>query len=279
MKLAVSILALLLAFGGPAHAETGFLDRAVTVGGVVHRYQVYLPADPAPGGKPWPIVLDLHGKGPEGLDGLKQTEGGIAQAIRRDRARFQAIVVLPQAQPGRRWLDTDMQDLAMAELDRAMAEFHADRSRVYLTGFSMGATGAYRFAYRWPRRFAAMMTIAGRVTTFDVRTYPEADKQADRAANPFVAAADPFAALAEGLGRLPILIVHGDADPTVPTEQSRKLVAALKAAGADVTYREVPGGHHEDTAAATYADPASLAWLLAQRGTPYQDLRRTPKPR
>lgn len=266
MKRAISFLALLLAFGASAaRAETGFLDRAVTVGGVTHRYQVYVPAEPAPRGKPWPVVLDLHGKGPEGLDGLRQTEGGMAQAIRRDRARFQAIVVLPQAQPGRRWLDTDMQDLAMAELDRALAEFHADRSRVYLTGFSMGATGAYRFAYRWPRRFAAMMAIAGRVTTFDVRTYPEADKQADRVANPFVAAPDPFAALAQGLGRLPILIVHGDADPTVPTDQSRRLVAALKAAGADVTYREVPGGHHEDTAQAAYADPASLAWLLAHR--------------
>lgn len=268
MKLAVPVLALLLAFAVSAHAETGFLDRAVTTGGVTHRYQVYVPAGPAPDGGRWPIVIDLHGKGPEGLDGLRQTEGGLAQAIRRDRARFPVIVVLPQAQPGRRWLDTDMQDLAMAELDRAMTEFHADPSRVYLTGFSMGATGAYRFAYRWPRRFAAMAVVAGRVTTFDVKTYPEADKQADRVANPFVAAPDPFAALAQGLGHMPILIAHGDADPTVPTDQSRKLVAALKAVGADVTYREIPGGHHEDTAAATYADPATMTWLLAHRRGP-----------
>jgi len=259
------ILALLLALAAPAWAQSGFLDRAVTVGGVVHRYQVYIPAEPAPGGKPWPIILDLHGKGPEGFDGLRQTEAGMAQAIRGRRDQFPAIVVLSQAQPGRRWLDTDMQDLAMAELDRAVAEFHPDPSRVYLTGFSMGATGAYRIAYHWPRRFAAMMTIAGRVTTFDVLTYPEADKQADRVANPFVAAPEPFAALAQGLGRLPVLIAHGDADATVPVEQSRRLVAALKAAGADVTYRENPGGGHVSTAEKTYADPASMAWLLAQR--------------
>ncbi len=255
----------LLAVVAPARAETGFLDRAVTVGGVLHRYQVYVPVGPRPGGKPWPIVLDLHGKGPEGLDGLRQTEGGMAQAIRHARANVPAIVVLPQAEPGRRWLDTDMQDLAMAELDRAMAEFKADPDRTYLTGFSMGATGAYRLAYRWPRRFAAVLVIAGRVTTADVKTYPEHDKQADRIANPFVAAPDPFAALAQGLGGLPITIVHGDADPTVPTDQSRRLVAALQAAGADLRYREVPGGGHEDTAARTYADPDTLTWLLAHR--------------
>jgi predicted peptidase len=264
MKFAASILVLLLAFAVSAHAETGFLDRAITVGGVVHRYQVYVPAGPAPDGQPWPMILDLHGKGPEGLDGLKQTEGGMAQAIRRDRANFPVVVVLPQAQPGRRWLDTDMQDLAMAELDRAMAEFHPDPRRIYLTGFSMGATGAYRVAYRWPRRFAAMAVIAGRVTTADVKTYPEADKRADRLANPFVAAPDPFAALAQGLGRLPILVAHGDADTTVPTEQSRKLVAALKAAGGDVRYRENPGGGHVDTAAGAYSDPATMTWLLGR---------------
>jgi predicted peptidase len=265
MKLTILTLVALFGFAASAHAETGFLDRAITVGGVVHRYQVYVPAGPAPGGKPWPVILDLHGKGPEGLDGLRQTEGGIAQAIRNNRAQFPVVVVLPQAQPGRRWLDTDMQDLAMAELDRAAAEFQGDPARTYLTGFSMGATGAYRFAYRWPNRFAAMAVIAGRVTTIDVKTYPEADKQADRLANPFVAAPDPFAALAQGLGRLPILIAHGDVDTTVSIEQSRKLVAALHAAGANLTYRENAGGGHVDTAMKIYADPQTLAWLLSHR--------------
>jgi predicted peptidase len=261
---AVLALALIALAARPAlAAESGFLDRAVTVGGVVHRYQVYVPPGPAPAGR-WPVIMDLHGKGPEGLDGLKQTQGGMAAAIRASRADFPAIVVLPQSAPGRRWLDTDMQDLALAELDATLKTFPADRTRQYLTGFSMGATGAYRFAWRWPKRFAAVAVIAGRVTTFDVKTYPEADKQADRVANPFVAAPDPFAALAQGLVHIPVLIAHGDADPTVPTEQSRRLVSALKAAGADVAYREIPGGHHEDTAAQVYADPATLAWLLGQ---------------
>lgn len=67
----VAVLALaLIALARPALAgESGFLDRAVTVGGVVHRYQVYVPPGPAPAGR-WPVILDLHGKGPEGLDGL-----------------------------------------------------------------------------------------------------------------------------------------------------------------------------------------------------------------
>ena len=42
----------------------------------------------------------------------------------------------------------------------------------------------------------------------------------------------------------PFLIIHGNADNTVPFNQSELLVAALKTAGADVTLEVVKGGGH-----------------------------------
>ena len=42
----------------------------------------------------------------------------------------------------------------------------------------------------------------------------------------------------------PFLIIHGNADNTVPFNQSELLVAALKQAGADVTLEVVKGGGH-----------------------------------
>jgi len=42
----------------------------------------------------------------------------------------------------------------------------------------------------------------------------------------------------------PFLVVHGDADTTVPIAQSRRFVAALRDAGVDVTFREVPDAGH-----------------------------------
>lgn len=42
----------------------------------------------------------------------------------------------------------------------------------------------------------------------------------------------------------PFLILHGDADPVVPVDQSKAFAAALKTAGADVTLMLVPGGGH-----------------------------------
>lgn len=42
----------------------------------------------------------------------------------------------------------------------------------------------------------------------------------------------------------PFLVVHGTADEIVPFDQAKRMVSALRAAGADVTFHVVDGGHH-----------------------------------
>lgn len=75
--------------------ETGFLDRTITVAGVTYKYQVFVPDNWTPKQK-WPVVLFLHGSGERADDGLQQTDSGIGTAIRVDRTRIPAIVVMPQ---------------------------------------------------------------------------------------------------------------------------------------------------------------------------------------
>ena len=56
----------------------------------------------------------------------------------------------------------------------------------------------------------------------------------------------------------------GDADPTVPVQGTRDLVAALRAANGKVRYDEIPGGAH-DVWTRTYAQDVFWDWLLAQK--------------
>ena len=244
-----------------ADAQTGFLDRTITVDGQAFRYQVYVPADYAVA-KTWPVIVSLHGNGQQGSDGLLQTATDFAIRIRGNRAPFPAIVVFPQARAGSRFYYPQMQRLVMAELDRTIAEFHVDASRLYLQGFSMGATASYRIACKWPDRFAAVVVVAGRVEPGPQYT-PE-ETRIDLAANPVIATRDPFSALAARLKSTPLWIFHGDADATVDVAQSRKLVAALKSAGASVRYTELRGADHTTSPGKAYADPELFRWLLSQ---------------
>jgi predicted peptidase len=208
----------------------------------------------------WPIIVDLHGNTLQGQDGLLHTAVGMANQIRRTRSRFPVIVLFPQAPEGGRWEQSILQELVIAQLDRTISEFHGDPTRIYLAGDSMGGTGALRVAYRWPDRFVALAVVAGRVEARD-----GAAGAADREANPFVAAPDPFSALAKRVQHLPIRLFHGTADKTNSVEESRRLVTALKAVDGDVNYVEYASVGHIDGIEKAYAESDFVDWLLTHR--------------
>lgn len=244
-------LLLLPATAQAQKVETGFLDRTVSVDGVAYKYQVYVPANYEAVAR-WPVILFLHGAGERGEDGLLQTQVGLGTAIRRTADRYPAIVVFPQAPRDTNWQGASAR-MALAALDRTLAEFRSDPSRVYLTGLSMGGNGSWYLAYHHGDRFAAVAVICGFVTP--------------RGPFPGIFATgvdSPFEKIAAGLKQLPVWIVHGDADAVVPVEESQRMHAALSAAGAPVHYVELPGVNHNSWDAA-YGSAEFSEWLFAQQ--------------
>jgi predicted peptidase len=253
----LSALAILALLGRPVlgqQVQTGFLNRTVTVGGRVSRYQVYVPGDYTTS-TAWPVILFLHGAGERGSDGLRQTSVGLAPANRNDPTRFPAIVVFPQVPDDSQWVGMPA-DVAMTALRQTQAEFHTDPDRVYLTGLSMGGHGTWYLAYRNPDVFAAVVPICGWVV--DIPQF--------RGSVPVVPgdSGTPIPALARRLRQVPIWIFHGEVDRVVPVAGSREPAAALKDVGADVRYTEFLGLDH-DSWDATYASKAFVDWLFAQR--------------
>ncbi len=228
--------------------ETGFLDRTIVSNGVVHNYQVYIPNN-YDASEEWPVILFLHGAGERGSDGLKQTQVGLGRAIRLNPERWQSIVVFPQAPVDEMWRG-DTAEMAMAALDQTIDNFSIDESRVYLTGLSLGGGGTWYLGYEHGERFAALVVVCGFI-------------EIDSTIPSFVDAADSFSAVAGQIADKPIWIVHGDADVVVPVEQSRMMAAALRSAGADVTYTELPGVNHNAWDPA-YANEELIEWLFQQ---------------
>ena len=83
------------------------------------------------------------------------------------------------------------------------------------------------------------------------------------AAAPICGGADN-SAVAKLVG-LPVWVAHGDADQAVPVARSRLAVAALRAAGGEPVYVEMPGVEHNSWTP-SYADNDGLvAWMFRQR--------------
>jgi predicted peptidase len=243
----------------PRTVDTGFLNRTVHVDGVEYRYQVYVPRE-FNRAAAWPVILALHGGGEYGNDGIKQTDVGLARAIRRHADRFPALVVFPQS-PADATPSWQLKggEAALAAVDQTIAEFNGDPKRVYLTGYSAGGNGSWFLASHHADRFAAMVVVCGFISQLHSSmtgiTYPSLAPAAEP---------DPSLYVARQVAALPIWVFHGDSDRVVSVEESRNMVKALKALGADVQYTELPGVDHNAWDPA-YERVDWIDWLLKQR--------------
>ena len=222
-----------------------FLARSVTIDGVAHKYQVWVPAayDRA---RKWPAILFLHGSGERGTDGEKQITVGLGRALRDGKVDAPAIVVFPQCPEGNRWVTSS--NIAIAALDATERDFSIDRHRVALTGMSMGGAGAWVLAARYPKRWSALAPVCGYV--HKPPALPDAETLTE----------DTYEAFAKRLPRIPIWIFHGSDDPVVPVTESREMAAAL---GARAGYTEFAHTGHNAWDPA-YTETHLVSWLIDQ---------------
>ncbi|HVU89718.1 MAG TPA: PHB depolymerase family esterase [Pirellulales bacterium] len=218
--------------GGPYENET-------------FRYRLLSPETIEPG-KKYPVVLFLHGRGESGDDNVAQLKYlPTLMATPEYQKKFPCFFIAPQCREGKLWVArgpdktgvSEQMQVAEAVLQETLKKYPIDPARVYLTGLSMGGFGAWNLAARHPDWFAAMVPICG--------------------------GGDPNDA-AE-LAKLPIWAVHGSDDKVVPPSLSRTMVEAVRAAGGNVKYSELPGVGHDSWTPA-YEDPqGALPWMFEQK--------------
>jgi predicted peptidase len=233
----------------PFAGRTGDFERHYVLDGAneVMPYRVYVPTGYQPA-RPAPLVVALHGLG--GTEDsffesyarvtpqLAEQHGFLLVAplgYRVDGFYGSPLMGGGDAAAKRR---TELSEKDVLEvLARMKAQYAVDESRIYLIGHSMGAIGTWALGAKYPDLWAALV--------------------------PFSGVGSPLAAAR--MKAIPQYVVHGDADPTVNVSGSRTMVAALKAAGATVTYVEVPGGNHTDVVVPQL--PKAFAFLAAQKKT------------
>ena len=206
------------------------------------RYLLYIPEAYGKDRKTtWPLILFLHGMGECGTNIELVKKHPLPRDL-ETTLDFPSIVVSPQLQSPYNDGWEPQLDALNALLLQIQEKYRVDPKRVYVTGLSMGGSGTWHMALRFPRRFAAIVPIAG-FYSWASRTVPS--NICD-------------------LRDLPIWAFHGAQDSTVPLYQDEVIVEALKACGSSVKFTVYGDADHEPTWLRAYADPALFEWLLAQ---------------
>ena len=215
-------------------------------------YRIYAP-ERVEAGRRYPLVLFLHGAGERGDDNVKQLfhPQFLTLISGENRVKNPAFLIAPQCPVGKRWCETnwaernshatpvtpsDSMTCLLAVVDQLRKEFSLDKSRLYVTGMSMGGYGTCDFVCRRGNEVAAYVPLCGGADNEKICQFKNAKGW----------------------------FFHGDRDPAVPVERSRSAVAALKAAGCDVKYTELPGRGH-DIWREVYYTPGFAEWLFEQK--------------
>lgn len=237
LKFTIALLALLPALRAAEDVpKTGQHAYTFEKNGAKFDYLLYLPPDyNKDETKKWPLIVFLHGSGERGTDVNDVKRHGPPKIVEDKDSplagRF--IVLSPQCPPKDRWRAEDLNKLLADVLDH----YRIDKTRLYLTGLSMGGFGTWSWAELNPNRFAAIAPMCG--------------------------GGDPTQA--DKLRDLPIWVFHGELDKTVPIERDQEMVDAVRLAGHDkVKFTKYPDAGH-DCWTRSYANPELYDWFLKHK--------------
>lgn len=184
-----------------------------------------------------PLILFLHGSGERGEDIQLVKKWGLPRDL-ETRPDFPFLVVSPQCPEGKRWVHLDAE--VMALLEQVSAKYSVDRTRRYLTGFSMGGEGAWFFAIEHPEIWAAVAPVAGHL--------PEG-----------------YLPRICTLKDTPVWAFHSALDEAVQLSGSQVPVEALRECGGNVRFMEYTDLRHGASSDETYRNDNLYAWFLESR--------------
>ncbi|MCQ2173858.1 MAG: phospholipase [Bacteroidales bacterium] len=234
----LAVLALLLIVSGQGSARRFISHTGVVEGS--YDFWYYSPSDTLDAeSNNLPTVIFLHGRSLCGNNLQMLFKYGTLDALERG-LELEANVIAPQ-NPDGPWNPEKLLNL----LDWCLTEYGGDSSRVYVMGMSLGGFGTMDFCGTYPDRLAAGISLCGGTSLKD------------------------FSSLSE----LPLWIIHGTADKSVPLKDSKKVVddMLVRRKNGRLLYDWLSGFSHGILARAFYL-PVFYDWLfshsLAEKGRP-----------
>ena len=183
-------------------------------------------------GKKCPVLFCIHGAGGRGGDYEQfKNHPEMTHSAKMEGFPFVTVAPICPKEDGT-WFDffETLKDL----IRFVISEDFTDRSRVYVTGASMGGYTTWELAMSMPEYFAAIVPICGGGMYWN----------------------------AGRLKNVPVWAFHGRLDTSVLVEESEKMVNAVNKKGGCAKLTVYPENKH-DAWNDTYSNPAVYEWLLS----------------
>lgn len=190
--------------------------------------------------KTYPVLIFLHGRGARAATTEKLLKYPSLSHLQKRQSERGYILLAPHCKCGN-WGEWMGNLIGLIDTFRGLP--FVDKSRVYLTGNSMGGYGTWMLAALRRHWFAAAIPICG----------------------------GGIAAMANELGDLPIRAFHGLCDTTVDPIESLQMAKAVNRAGGHaelILYPELPHNCWD----AVYTDEKNYDWLFSFTNAPDKDL-------
>ncbi|MCF6128828.1 prolyl oligopeptidase family serine peptidase [Flavobacterium sp. AS60] len=180
----------------------------------------------------FPLLVFLHGSGERDsdLESVKNHSPFTYQNL----IKKPLALLAPHCPKGIQWDTTALYKLIID----ISSKYNIDKSRIYLTGLSMGGWGTWKLAEEHPELFAAIAPVCGPVDDYMLE---DAVKLKD----------------------LPIRIYHGALDDLVSPTYAITMHQELKKVNANAQIFIFSNDNHNSWDS-TYSDPKFYEWILAQ---------------
>ena len=209
--------------------SAGIHEQTITLGNnITLRYTLAIPED-LTSNQPVPLVLALHYGG---TVTPFYGKGVLTQLVEPALRDLGAVMVAPDC-PAGSWSTPDSDASVMLLLAELMQHYAIDKSRVLVTGYSMGGIGSWHFAARHADFFSAAIPIAG--------TPP-----------PGIANANPIA---------PLYVLHSRQDELFPLDRIEQAVKQLNQKGQSAQLVAFDGPGHYEIAGFVPQLKAAVPWI------------------
>ena len=184
--------------------------------------------------RPAPLVLVLHSGGQR----MRYYGAAYARLLVEPALRdLQPIILAPDC-PWSSWGDPAAEKMVMTLVDETMRGYAIDRTRVLVTGFSMGGRGAWFMASRHADVFTAAIPMAA--STGDLP--------------------------ADTLARQPTYVIHSRDDEVVPFIPAEKNARELERQGKTIKFEAVDGLKHFEMVRYSEALRRAASWVRDRWG-------------